>query len=591
MLFVSALVNAETYSIVFRSGNADSSTAATSYTSIIEEASDNMVTGASVLNKIYRAKPGYGIKGGTGSAKGELTLLLDQTYYPTQLTIYAAAGNVKDTAATKGIDVCGQTILWEAGHRMEIRPYTIPIGAAGLNAISIAARVSSNNRFYVQKIEFTCPDPNPNHVKLQLPLQIDFGSCPLLDGEPADESTIISVRARCATDSLLLRLKSGKDFSLSTTKLPAAGGDLAIAFHATYVSPFADTLLVTAHGSDGLPVTARMPLKASTFHHVPSVQEVDSSCMQISETPGDYYLPAEGLADEALKTALSEIIHCGVRYRYGSGSNHTWEGFFLTDRDTTTQQVLDMYSCEVRFFNPANPTASVPEFDIEHMFPKSWWGGDVNGAYQDLYHLVPGDYSANRSKSNNAPGYVQDTTFWNGSFATGSNAAYPVSRVFCPADEYKGDFARAYFYIATCYENLQWVEDAGSAPALAMDNNSYLEFRPWLQEVLLSWHRLDPVSEKECRRAVAVNSIQGNRNPFIDYPALVEFIWGDRQGEAAHFANLTCSFTGNITTNLDSLNSKLPPLNPKLNSKVLRNGQLLILTPHGTFNAQGQRVE
>jgi endonuclease I len=60
-----------------------------------------------------------------------------------------------------------------------------------------------------------------------------------------------------------------------------------------------------------------------------------------------------------------------------------------------------------------------------------------------------------------------------------------------------------------------------------MTNDSWQEFKPWLRDVLLAWHRMDPVSDKEKTRAIEVNKIQGNRNPFIDYPELVEFIWGN----------------------------------------------------------------
>jgi len=41
----------------------------------------------------------------------------------------------------------------------------------------------------------------------------------------------------------------------------------------------------------------------------------------------------------------------------------------------------------------------------------------------------------------------------------------------------------------------------------------------------------DPVSEKERTRMAAIYKIQQNRNPFIDYPELVEFIWGNKQGQ------------------------------------------------------------
>ena len=57
----------------------------------------------------------------------------------------------------------------------------------------------------------------------------------------------------------------------------------------------------------------------------------------------------------------------------------------------------------------------------------------------------------------------------------------------------------------------------------------------------MDWHRADPVSEKERRRAETVFSIQGNRNPYIDYPELVEFIWGNKKGQTVDFSTLLCT--------------------------------------------------
>ena len=54
--------------------------------------------------------------------------------------------------------------------------------------------------------------------------------------------------------------------------------------------------------------------------------------------------------------------------------------------------------------------------------------------------------------------------------------------------------------------------------------------KPWAIKLLLQWSRQDPVSEKERTRNEKVYAIQGNRNPFIDYPELVEYIWGDSVG-------------------------------------------------------------
>ena len=59
-----------------------------------------------------------------------------------------------------------------------------------------------------------------------------------------------------------------------------------------------------------------------------------------------------------------------------------------------------------------------------------------------------------------------------------------------------------------------------------MGGTSYPGFSDWSLQLLLKWHREDPVSLKEVRRNEEVSKIQGNRNPFIDYPELMEYVWG-----------------------------------------------------------------
>jgi len=542
MLFSSLLLCGEEYTIVFNSGNSDSSSPATKLEQIIYTSSDDCVNKLLYANKVYRAKDGFGIKLSNSTNGGKLSLGLNTQYNISSMTIYAAALAGKDTA--NAIVVCGQRISWKKGKATILTPYTVAF--SGLtDSIVIAASVNKNNRFYVQKIVFTAPDPLPGVAKITVQPEVDFGGAIVIDGQPATDAQNINILARATSnDSLALKLHTGTTFALAPTRLSHLGGDVNISYVVTQATdkgfPVTDSLIISAKGTNGNIVRKAIAISLYAKNYTSPIFEGDSACMRIGKMPGNYYQPAQGLCDSALKEALSEVIHCGPRYRYGAGHHHTWHGFFYTDRDTVTQQVLDMYSNNVRFFDVEDTCGSVSEFDIEHMLPKSWWGGDVNEAYCDLFHLVPADYSANRSKSNNAPGIPTDSTFNNGSFVTGSGKTYGLTRVFCPADMYKGDFARAYFYIVTCYDSLQWVTtgDAGKA----MTNDSYLEFRPWLQELLMSWHRKDPVSDKEKARAIEVNKIQGNRNPFIDYPELAEYIWGNKQGQNVDFYQLEQSF-------------------------------------------------
>ena len=262
--------------------------------------------------------------------------------------------------------------------------------------------------------------------------------------------------------------------------------------------------------------------------------------------PEGYYDAIEGLSDSILKSTLGALTYANftTRYSYGSGNHNTWHALWSTDRDESDNSVIDMYSNNKRYFNPSDTTASVAGCDIEHMFPNSWWGGKAGNrdAYEDLHHLVPADYSANRSKSNHGPGEPTTITFNNGVWINGNDANRGNIVVFCPSDEYKGDFARAFFYIATTYGDTAVWQKEGITAGHHMTNDSWKEFLPEMSELLLKWHRQDPVSDKERIRMNKVYEIQGNRNPFIDYPCLAEYIWGEKQGQTVSLSSMASAY-------------------------------------------------
>jgi endonuclease I len=170
----------------------------------------------------------------------------------------------------------------------------------------------------------------------------------------------------------------------------------------------------------------------------------------------------------------------------------------------------------------------------EHSLPNSWFGGNSSHtAYTDLFHLYPTDIYVNNQRGNLPFGECANgVRLSNGNIvAKGRKGASTRSGytgdVFEPDDEYKGDFARSYFYMATCYndEIANWTQGN-------LGGTRYPVFTDWTLQMLLEWHRLDPVSQKEIARNEAIYSsdYQGNRNPYIDYPELVEYVWGDKVG-------------------------------------------------------------
>lgn len=239
--------------------------------------------------------------------------------------------------------------------------------------------------------------------------------------------------------------------------------------------------------------------------------------------PSGYYKTIDGKKQSDLKTALHNIINPHTEI---SSYNNLPRYFEHTDVYPNSDRWWDMYSDIPRY---------APSFwglNREHSFPKSWWGGATDiPAYIDLNHLYPSDADANMAKSNYPLGIVDNTktpTFENGVTTVGT----PVkgqgggsSFVFEPDDEYKGDFARTYFYMVTCYQNLTFKYH------YMLINGAYPTLNSWSRDLLLKWNEQDPVSQKEIDRNEYVWGYQNNRNPFIDFPELAEYIWGNKVDE------------------------------------------------------------
>lgn len=246
-----------------------------------------------------------------------------------------------------------------------------------------------------------------------------------------------------------------------------------------------------------------------------------------------YYDRANGLYGAALKTAMHDIIrdHEYLNFDENTTARYWWDNYFKKTDWSSDGYFLDMYSNEKHTTYVGGNVQN-----REHCMPRSWWGKrdkyssyDANG---DLHNIFPSDYNANAAKSNLPLGEVGIIKFDNGVSKVGNNT-YPNGyrgQVFEPADEYKGDFARVYFYMLTCYEDYSydWKDDAKKS---MLQSEAYPGLQPWALEMLIKWNNEDPISDKEIARNNAVYKMQGNRNPFVDCPELVSHIWGDSKDQ------------------------------------------------------------
>ena len=235
----------------------------------------------------------------------------------------------------------------------------------------------------------------------------------------------------------------------------------------------------------------------------------------------NYYESCNGLSGEALRAELHNIIKDHQSFSY-----------------TTTKTILR--EADEDYNNPDNIILvytgnSIDKFDFasnfepdfwnrEHVWPKSHGDFDAGDpfevpAYTDAHNLKPVDHSMNTLRGEKDFENGGEVVF-NGSSLTD---CFSTNSTFEPRNEVKGDIARMIFYMDLRYEggsgepNLVVVEGLTTYPNPQIGSLS----------TLLEWHEQDPPDAFEKRRNDVIFKWQGNRNPFIDYPEFVNYLYND----------------------------------------------------------------
>ena len=272
-----------------------------------------------------------------------------------------------------------------------------------------------------------------------------------------------------------------------------------------------------------------------------------------------YYQQIDGKAGKTLFDAVQKVTKTG----YSSlGYDGLWTAFKTTDKKSNGQ-VWDMYSnCNWTFGSDQCGSYSneCDCYNREHSIPKSWFGGSTSGPGCDIFHLVPTDGKVNGMRSNYAFGEVSSASYTYDGAKKGSAKSITITggntiagntgttisasgTVFEPRDEYKGDFARGYMGSL-----LRWAGEKAFTTGEGSDiftttfTTGSFGLTKYGVALLMKWHRQDPVSKKEIDRNNGIQQTQGNRNPFIDYPYLAEYIWGEKAGETLDLDELMTAY-------------------------------------------------
>ena len=245
-----------------------------------------------------------------------------------------------------------------------------------------------------------------------------------------------------------------------------------------------------------------------------------------AQVPNGYYNSAENKSDQDLRSALHDIIDDHIEFPYSSSSTDTWDILQESDADPNNiNNVLLIYTRES--VDGSQEYNSGSGWNREHVWAKSRGDfGTAIGEGTDVHNLRASNIQVNTTRLNysfdDCTSSSCDNTY--GNYFSGS------ALIFEPRDEDKGDVARIIFYMDVRYEGDNGELDLEMTESV-LSTSSKLP-RHGVRSTLLEWHELDPVDDFERNRNDVIYTYQGNRNPFIDHPELVDYIWGEQQQSA-----------------------------------------------------------
>ena len=307
---------------------------------------------------------------------------------------------------------------------------------------------------------------------------------------------------------------------------------------------------------------------------------VDHTVTPVADLPA-YYASINNKSGSTLRDNLYSITIAGPQDMSYDGlfDAYPYTDVYPSDSVGKAGKIWDMYS-NVLWTPSANHCGNYNAvgdcFNREHSVPKSWFN-EKKPAYYDLGHLVPTDGYVNNQRGNNPFGECSGgKRLTNGQYrATGRSGTSTfegytsVGTVFEPDDQYKGDFARIYMYMAVRYKKSN-KDDVSISGTMFNTTDANYGFTAYSVALLMKWHRLDPVSQKEIDRNNGMQRAQNNRNPFIDYPILAEYLWGNMSGETFLFENAMASFD--------------PEFIPGVSDGTRNSTDPVITSPKGTVN-------
>ena len=243
----------------------------------------------------------------------------------------------------------------------------------------------------------------------------------------------------------------------------------------------------------------------------------------------EHYASCKGKTGMALFDELKTVSKKGY---HSLGYDGLWNAYKVTDLKSDGY-INDYYSCISKYKPGDHASKYLKEGDMynrEHSIPKSWWGGSTANQGCDIYIIYPTDGKINSVRSNFPFGEVSSFTNAAANNYCGlgdSNFPGCSGTVFEPNDQWKGDFARTYFYTCVAWNSTTFTNGDGSKVFTSSISSPNFGLTTYARNLFVKWAHEDPVDDWERHRNNGGQKTQGNRNPFIDHPEYIDAIWGN----------------------------------------------------------------
>lgn len=260
----------------------------------------------------------------------------------------------------------------------------------------------------------------------------------------------------------------------------------------------------------------------------------------------DQYYNSVDIMDRFALHIITKDMHRGVLPYTSSTKEDVWDALIELDGYVETNQQSELVHLIYRDLNvPAEPYGESDSWNREHVWPKSRGVGDKGPDFTDVHCLRPSDWNVNAARGNKLfgeCGLFHDISECN--VPAHSEAAYDTASdpsIWLPPADVRGDIARALMYMAIRYdaddENHSDQYDLELSDCPELNTESATSQMGYLTQ-LFQWHQSDPVDDFERQRNDDVcRKWQGNRNPFTDYPDLVNHFFGSESGYPGYSCN------------------------------------------------------